>query len=129
VKCYKLTMYIQMVEVEQFGSNADNAAPTSEIPPKHHLLEDPLDRQEKLMDRVLSVAERGFQSGVFAPKRLAPPPSKLAIERTYDVPADSLEAAAALLRKFEETAGAIGMPGEPYEPPPPVYPSPYFGAR
>lgn len=112
MKCYKLRMQIELVEVESFDPQPPPilGVETSDNP-------DPVERDREEIKGLSPVAMVRAMQGIIQPPRPAPPQSELTFRRTYDVPAQSLEAAAAKLVLFEETAESIGVPAKHFEGP------------
>jgi hypothetical protein len=116
-------MQIELVEVESF-SPPEEGAPRdpAEIGP------DPVERDRQEIHGQYDVLNKIANKMLAGP--VAPPQSELKFGRTYDVPAPSLEAAAAMLHKFEEAAETIGTPAPYFEPPPRGFYMPnVFGGR
>ena len=115
MKCYKLRLSVELVEVESFDPpEAANVTPV-----------DPVERDR---NEVSGMAALTNLAAHYLKPPPAPPQSELQFRRTYDVPAPSLEAAAALLKKFEETAETLGTPAAHFDRPPRPFTFPFPGA-
>lgn len=113
-KCYKLRLHVELIEVESFDPPSAVSFPPA----------DPVERDREEVSGMAAL--NNLASNLLKPPP-APPQSELQFKRTYDVPAPSLEAAAALLHKFEETAETLGTPSAYYDKPQ-FFPSFFPGA-
>lgn len=114
-KFYKLRLSVELIEVESFE------------PPQNPFDRKPADPVERDREEVTGMGMLANLAGQYLKPPPAPPQSELQFRRTYDVPAPSLEAAAALLKKFEETAETLGTPAAHFDKPQ-FYPSFFPGS-
>lgn len=128
MKHYKLSLSLYLTEVSEFDSppepRAEEPAPPSEDPIESI---DPVKRADAVQERLLKFAERQVKAFEAKPPGFvlaAPPPAQVTLHQSYDVPADSLEEAVAMLKRFEATALEIGMPSRGQ---PPIEPPPFLG--
>jgi len=97
-KKYNLKLHVELIEVEDFAPPDSRRIKTR----------DPVERDREEISAVTDAVNVMAEHLIKPPP--APPESRLDFRRTYDVPAPSLEAAAALLKRFEETAETMGAP-------------------
>lgn len=102
MRCYKLRLSVELIEVESFD-------------PPESVFRTPADPVERDRAEVTGMAALTNLASQYLKPPPAPPQSELQFRRTYDVPAPSLEAAAALLKKFEETAETLGAPAAHFD--------------
>jgi hypothetical protein len=111
-----MQLSVRMVEVADFDpptqAEESPAYGSSSIDPVKKT-DDLLAKSHQLMERYLKGIERPPAS--FAAPTI--PGSQISLTKAYDVPAESLEAAAALLHRFDDVASKFGMPSPNFGPP------------
>jgi hypothetical protein len=100
LRLYKLQITVALLDV---GEQPDMEPAGDDS--KHPTMKDPLDRQEKMVERV----ERLMMGHMDYP--VAPGAgNNIRLTETYDVPAESFAEAMGVLAKFHELGNKIGMP-------------------
>ncbi len=112
MKIYKLQVSISLVDMGEEPEGQDNAPNPTEI--KHPMMVDPLDRQEKMVDKLVGMAELATGN---KPMTARPMGNNMGLSETYDVPTSSFLEAIDVLSRFHDLGSRVGTPSAPLNTP------------
>lgn len=114
MRIYKLQLHLCLVDGGEIADAQEDEQPQQEM--RNKMLIDPLDRQEKMVDKLTAMASLAaqFQTG---PRTTG---NTIHMEENYDVPAEALTDALHVLQRFHDLANTLGTPAsaEPAGPSP-----------
>ena len=113
MKHYKMQLSVRLIEVAEFDSPTEEAPPCALAPVAAGIDSvDPVKKQDAIVAKSLEMMERLVRNAEKTPFSSGPQiaESEISFTKTYDVPAQSIEDAAAKLKVFETAAAGIGIP-------------------